>query len=113
MQGTSNAVYSTNSGRTFTIAQGTKPADWKVAGDVSTAFDNKGHAFLCYLAFDRLGTASYWAHGVGRNGIFVRRSADGGKTWDKKAAALKAFPAGNERDIQFEDEPRIFADSLA
>jgi len=111
VQGTSNAVYSTDSGRTFTIAHGTKPADWKVAGDVSTAFDNQGHAFLCYLTFDHLGTSSYWAHGAGRNGIFVRRSTDGGKTWDKEAVSIKSYPTGKEPGLQFEDEPRIFADN--
>ncbi len=111
VQGTSNAVYSNDSGRTFTIARGTKPGDWKVAGDVSTAFDNQGHAFLCYLTFDHLGTSSHWAHDAGRNGIFVRRSMDGGKTWDKTPAALKAYQTGKEHDLQFEDEPRIFADN--
>jgi Neuraminidase (sialidase) len=111
VQGSATAAYSTDGGRTFSIAAGTKPADWRVAGDVSTTFDNQGRAFLCYLAFDRLGTTSYWAHNAGRNGIFVRRSLDGGKTWEKDAAALKAFPTGHEANIQFEDEPRIFADN--
>jgi len=110
-QGTATAAYSTDSGRTFTIAKGTKPADWRVAGDVSVTFDNRGHAFLCYLAFDRLGTTSYWAHNAGRNGIFVRRSLDGGKTWEPRAISIKSFPTGREPDIQFEDEPRIFADN--
>ncbi len=81
-------------GRSFAIATGTKPSDWRVLGDVSTTFDNQGRAFLCYLAFDRLGTTSYWAHNAGRNGIFVRRSLDGGKTWEKDAAALKVFATG-------------------
>ena len=110
-QGRSRAAYSTDGGRTFTLAEGTTPDDWRSAGDVSTAFDNKGHAFLCYLTFDRLGTTSYWAHGAGRNGIFVRRSPDGGKTWEKTPVAVKAFPKGNEPDIQWEDMPRIFSDN--
>jgi len=112
-QGSATAAYSIDGGRTFAIAPGTKPADWKVAGDVSTAFDSGGHAFLCYLAFDKLGTTSYWAHNAGRNGIFVRRSLDGGKTWDKEAVAVKSWPTGHETNIQFEDEPRIFADNGA
>ncbi|HEY7304184.1 MAG TPA: sialidase family protein [Bryobacteraceae bacterium] len=110
VQGISSAVYSNDSGKTFTLAQGTKAAEWKVAGDVSTAFDNKGNAFLCYLTFDRLGTSSYWAHAAGRNGIFVRRSNDGGKIWDKQATALKEFATDNAPGMQFEDMPRIFAD---
>lgn len=110
-QGHSRAAYSTDSGRTFTLAEGTTPTDWHTAGDVSTTFDNKGHAFLCYLAFDRLGTTSYWAHGAGRNGIFVRRSLDGGKTWERDAVGVKVFPTGHEADIEWEDMPRIFADN--
>lgn len=110
-QGRSRAAYSTDGGQTFTLAQGTTPSDWRTAGDVSTAFDNKGHAFLCYLAFDRLGTTSYWANGAGRNGIYVRRSLDGGKTWEQDPVALKAYPTGHEPDLQWEDMPRIFADN--
>ena len=111
VQGGATAAYSTDAGRTFKIAEGTKPVGWRVAGDVSTTFDNKSHAFLCYLAFDRLGTTSYWAHNAGRNGIFVRRSLDGGKTWAEQAISVKSFSTGREPDIQFEDEPRIFADN--
>ncbi len=110
-QGRARAAYSINSGLTFTLAEGTAPNDWRSAGDVSTAFDNQGHAFLCYLTFDRLGTTSYWAHGAGRNGIYVRRSLDGGKTWEKDAVPVKAFPTGNEPGIQWEDMPRIFSDN--
>ena len=112
VQGGANAAYSTDAGRTFNVAEGTKPPDWRVEGDVSTTFDNKGNAYLCYLAFDQLGTAYYWAHNVGRNGIFVARSPDGGKTWEKDPVAVKAFPTGKEPNIQFEDEPRIFADNV-
>jgi hypothetical protein len=42
--------------------------------------------------------------------MFVRRSLDGGKTWEEDAATLKAFQ-GNEPEIQWEDMPRIFADN--
>ncbi|MGI9072573.1 MAG: sialidase family protein [Bryobacteraceae bacterium] len=110
-QGHSRAAYSTDSGRTFALAEGTTPNDWRVAGDVSTTFGNKGHAFLCYLTFDQLGTTSYWAHKAGRNGIFVRRSLDGGKTWEHDPTALKVFPTGHEPNLQWEDMPRIFADN--
>src|SRR5437667_10315296 len=44
-QGHSRAAYSTDSGRTFMLAEGTTPTDWRTAGNVSTTFDNKGHAF--------------------------------------------------------------------
>lgn len=111
IQGTSSARYSSDGGQTFSEASGTDASDWKVLGDVTTTFDNAGNAYLCSIAFDKLGTTSYWAHGVGRNGIIVRRSNDGGKTWDPSVSNVKTFPLGNEPGIQFEDEPRIYADN--
>ena len=110
-QGPARAVYSTDSGRTFTTATGTVPPDWRVAGDVSVTFDDRGAAYLCYLVFDKLGTTSYWRHGAGRNGIYVRRSADGGATWDKDPVAVRVWYTGNEPAMQYEDMPRIFADN--
>ncbi len=97
--------YSTDGGRTFTPAELPPVEGWRGGGDVSVTFDNRGAAFLGTLHFDRLGTASYWAHNAGRNGIFVRRSLDGGRTWEKDAAAVKAWH-GNEPDIEWEDMPQ-------
>jgi hypothetical protein len=104
-------AYSTDGGQSFTVAELPPVPGWRTGGDVSTTFDNKGSVYLSSLHFDKLGSASYWAHGAGRNGIFVRRSLDGGKTWEKDAATIKAFQ-GNEPDIQWEDMPRIFADNV-
>ncbi|MEP6692894.1 MAG: sialidase family protein, partial [Gemmatimonadaceae bacterium] len=104
------AAYSTDSGRTFTLADGTQPAGWNGAGDVSVAFDDKGSAFLSYLTIDKLGSSSYWAHGATRNGVWVRRSPDGGKTWDKEPVPVKVWPTGKEPGLQFEDMPRIWSD---
>src|ERR1035437_7314383 len=98
-------AYSTDGGQTFAMADLPSIEGWRGGGDVSVAFDNKGYLYLATLHFDKLGSASYWAHGAGRNGIFVRRSVDGGKTWDKDAATVKAFQ-GNEQNIQAEDMPR-------
>lgn len=109
-QGEARAAYSRDGGATFTPAEGTQPAGWRVAGDVSTTFDARGRAYLSCLVFDSLGTTSYWAHGARRNGILVRRSDDGGRTWGEPVA-VKAFPTGREPDIQWEDMPRIFADN--
>jgi hypothetical protein len=103
-------AYSTDGAQTFATAELPAVDGWRGGGDVSVAFDNKGHAYLGTLHFDKLGSASYWAHGAGRNGIFVRRSLDGGKTWEKDAATVRAWQ-GNEPDIQFEDMPRVFADT--
>lgn len=103
-------VYSTDAMQSFKVADLPPVPGWRGGGDVSVTFDNNGRAYLCTLHFDKLGSVSYWAHGAGRNGIFVRRSEDGGKTWEKDAATVKAYQ-GNEPDIQWEDMPRIFADN--
>ncbi len=102
-------AYSRDSGQTWERAEATAPADYKVSGDVSVAYDNQGHAFLCYIAFDKLGTENYWAHGATRNGIFVRRSLDGGQTWDKDASIVIAH--SSDPGIPFEDKPYIVADT--
>lgn len=103
-----SAAWSTDGGGTWTIAEGTAPRDYHVSGDVSLAYDVSGAALLCYIAFDKLGTTNYWAHGATRNGIFVRRSPDGGKTWEKEAATV----IGHEStpNIPFEDKPWIVSD---
>jgi len=104
-----SAAYSRDAGRTWTVAEGTAPPDYRMSGDVSITFDNQGRAFLCYIAFDKLGTENYWAHGATRNGIFVRRSLDGGKTWEKDPATVIAH--NSDPGIPFEDKPYIVADT--
>ncbi len=101
-------AYSTNGGQNWTVADGTAPKDYRVSGDVSVAYDAAGHALLCYIAFDKLGTTNYWAHGATRNGIFVRRSLDGGKTWEPDASTVIAHESTT--DIPFEDKPWIVTD---
>jgi hypothetical protein len=108
-QSPAGGAYSRDAGKTWSIAEGTAPTDYKVSGDVSVTFDNQGRAFLCYIAFDKLGTENYWAHNATRNGIFVRRSLDGGKTWEKNAAVVIAQKT--EPGIPFEDKPDIVADN--
>ena len=109
-QGNASGAYSIDSARTFSPTGAIAPTDWKRAGDVSTTFDDKGNAYVSYLTFDRLGTASYWRHGAGRNGIYVRRSRDGGRTWNDPVG-VRAWYTGNEPGLQYEDMPRIFADN--
>lgn len=104
-----HASYSQDAGHTWQLAENVDPKNYRVSGDVSAAFDNQGHAFVCYIAFDRLGTFNYWAHGATRNGIFVRRSLDGGKTWE-----TEHFPVAEQTStpgIPFEDKPYIVADN--
>jgi len=104
-----HASYSQDAGRTWHAAEGVAPANYRVSGDVSTAFDAKGHAFVCYIAFDKLGSFNYWAHGASRNGVFVRRSLDGGKTWEVEHSAVSELPTAP--GIPFEDKPSIVSDT--
>ncbi len=104
-----HASYSQDSGHTWLLAENVDPKNYRVSGDVSIAFDNQGHAFVCYIAFDKLGTFNYWAHGATRNGIFVRRSLDGGKTWEPEHIPVAEQPSSP--GIPFEDKPYIIADN--
>ncbi len=104
-----SVAYSQDGGATWKTATGTAPKDYRVAGDVSITYDKKGHAILCYIAFDKLGTENYWARGATRNGIFVRRSLDGGATWEADARTVIAQPT--KPGIPFEDKPYIAADN--
>ena len=104
-----HASYSSDSGHAWQLAENVDPKNYKISGDVSVAFDNQGHAFVCYIAFDKLGSFNYWARGATRNGIFVRRSPDGGKTWE-----AEHFPVAEQTStpgIPFEDKPVIVADN--
>ncbi len=107
-QDNAHVSYSTNGGRTWEAASGTAPTNYLVSGDVSVTYDDHGHAFLCYIAFDKLGTTDYWGHNATRNGIFVRRSLDGGKTWKTNDVAVIRHPT--VPGIPFEDKPYIVAD---
>ena len=104
-----HAAYSSDAGHTWQSAENVDPKNYRVSGDVSTTFDNQGHAFVCYIAFDKLGSFNYWAHGATRNGIFVRRSLDGGKTWE--ANHIPVAEQTSTPGIPFEDKPYIVADN--
>ncbi len=104
-------VFSQDGGISWKPTPGTKSTDYKISGDVGTVYDKNGTAILCYIAFDKLGTENYWAHGATRNGIFVRRSQDGGATWEKQDHAVISHPTAP--DIPFEDKPGIAADTTA
>jgi len=103
-----SVVWSQDGGNTWKKAEGTASRDYKVSGDVSITYDAKGSALVAYLAFDKLGTRDYWAHNATRNGLFVRRSLDGGKTWEAQERPVLAHIT--EPGIPFEDKPYIFAD---
>ncbi|HEV2616592.1 MAG TPA: sialidase family protein [Candidatus Acidoferrales bacterium] len=108
-QARASAAFSADAGGHWALSPGAAPKDYAVSGDVSVTFDDKGHAFLCYIAFDKLGTENYWAHNATRNGIFVRRSDDGGKNWNSEASTVISHPT--TPGIPFEDKPYIVADT--
>ncbi len=103
-----HAAYSRDAGKNWQV-EDIAPKNYRVSGDVSVAFDNQGHAFVCYIAFDKLGTFNYWGHGATRNGIFVKRSPDGGKTWEENPIPVAEQPT--LPGIPFEDKPYIVADN--
>ena len=108
-QDNAHAAYSHDGGASWQLAEGVDPKNYRVSGDVSAVFDNQGHVFICYIAFDKLGRFNYWAHGATRNGIFVRRSLDGGKTWEADHIPVSEQPTAT--GIPFEDKPYIVADN--
>lgn len=103
-----SAAWTSDGGQTWKTAKGTAPGNYRISGDVSLAYDNQGHAILCYIAFDKLGTTNYWAHRATRNGIFIRRSLDGGQTWERDAITVIAHDSSP--GIPFEDKPWVVAD---
>jgi hypothetical protein len=108
-QAHATVVHSQDGGASWKTPTGTASSDYGVSGDVASTYDKRGAAILCYISFDRLGTMNYWARGATRNGIFVRRSPDGGATWDKQDHTVIAQPT--KPGIPFEDKPGIAADN--
>ena len=108
-QDNAQAAHSEDSGKTWQLAAGVAPKEYRVSGDVSTVFDNHGHAILSFIAFDRLGSFNYWAQGATRNGIFLRRSLNGGRTWEPELRTVVAQPTAP--GIPFEDKPYLVADT--
>jgi photosystem II stability/assembly factor-like uncharacterized protein len=106
-QDNAHIAYSTDAGKTWKT-ENVESKEYRVSGDVSVTYDNQGHAFLCYIAFDKLGTFNYWGHNAGRNGIYIRRSMDGGKTWETDDIPASAQP--EQAGVPFEDKPYIVAD---
>jgi hypothetical protein len=108
-QDNAHASYSVNGGREWQAAGGVEPPNYRVSGDVSVTYDLQGHAIICYMAFDKLGTFNYWGHNSSRNGLFVRRSLDGGKTWEADHIPIIEHPT--KPGVPWEDKPYIVADN--
>lgn len=110
-QDNAHVAYSFDAGQHWEIAAGTEPANYRISGDVSVTYDKHGHAILCYMAFDKLGTFNYWAHNASRSGLFIRRSLDGGKVWESQHIPI--IEHETKPGIPFEDKPYIVADDSA
>jgi hypothetical protein len=108
-QDNAHAAYSVNQGQDWQLATGVEPPNYRVSGDVSVTYDIHGHAIICYMAFDKLGTFNYWGHNSSRNGLFVRRSLDGGGTWETDHIPIIEHPT--EPGVPWEDKPYIVADN--
>lgn len=108
-QDNAHISYSMNAGKDWEDATGIAPPNYRVSGDVSVTYDAYGHAILCYMAFDKLGTFNYWGHNASRNGLFIRRSPDGGKTWEADHIPIIEHPT--EAGVPAEDKPYIVADA--
>jgi hypothetical protein len=107
-QDNAHIAYSTDAGRTWQLATGIEPPDYRVSGDVSVTYDDQGHAIICYMAFNRLGTYSYWGHDSSKNGLHIRRSMDGGQTWEANHIPVIVQP--ESATSPWEDKPYIVAD---
>jgi Neuraminidase (sialidase) len=108
-QDNAHIAYSVDAGHNWQLATGVEPLNYRVSGDVSVTFDNEGRAFICYIAFNKLGTFNYWGHNSSRNGIYVRRSLDGGATWETQDVAATEQP--DQSTVPWEDKPYIVADT--
>jgi len=103
------AAYSDDSGRTFT-AVNTAPDKGPAGGDDALTYDYKGDLFLAFgIAQMHGATPNYWGLNARGSGVWVRRSTDGGKTWDP-AVAVKVYP-DDKPAPEREDMQRIWADN--
>lgn len=108
-QDNAHAGYSDDGGQTWHVAEGVSSTRFHVSGDVSIGWDTHGHAIICYMAFDKLGTFNYWGHDSSRNGLFVRRSLDGGRTWESDDIPI--IQHETEPSVPWEDKPYLVTDT--
>ncbi len=100
--------WSADSGRTW--AGGSLPGvgAFQLSGDPSVFYDDRGHLYALYIAFDRPDDYDTLGRSAHRNGIFLNRSDDGGQTWNAQASPVIFQP--EKPGIPFEDKPMGTAD---
>ena len=111
VQGPANAAYSTDGGLSFTAAQGTADPNWKVLGDVTTTFDNFGGAYLCSICIRQAGDQCLLGSRRGEKRNYCSPFPGWRQSLGVLVSNVKTFSTGTEPDIEFEDEPRIYADN--
>ena len=70
-----HVAWSADGGKTWAVAPEVSDRRYRKPFDAMVAFDLHGHAFLVYIGMD---SVSMTTHG----GEYVRRSLDGGRTWE-------------------------------
>ena len=98
---------SSDSGRHWTAGALPGTGAFQLAGDPSVVFDSAGRLYALYIAFDRPDDYDTLGRAAHRNGIFLNRSDDGGKSWWHRATAIVFQP--ERKGIPFEDKPMMAA----
>ncbi len=96
-----HVAWSGDGGKTWTI--GIPAGDERVRKwfDASVTFDLHGHAFVAYLVMDEVSMTA-------REGQLMRRSQDGGRTWERPITLIE-HPANHEHLL--DHFPNIVADN--
>lgn len=81
---------------------------FELAGDPIVTFDADGRLYAFYIAFDRPADYDTLGKAAHRNGIFVNRSDDGGRTWMPEAVPV--IFQEEAPGIPFEDKPMATVD---
>ncbi len=111
-------AWSVDGGATWALGRGTTDDGHEISVDASATIDLHGHAFLSYLAFDpsravirspELPNPSGAMRNTPPTGVYVRRSLDGGRTWEAHATALIEYPA--VQDPPFQDKGYLISDT--
>ncbi len=104
-----HVAWSADGGETWAVATGTTHENYVFSADPSVTVDLHGHAFLSYVGFDHGRQAPYWGKGGSRNGVFIRRSQDGGRTFQAAPTPIIEYPT--MPDPPFQDKPYVVADN--